>query len=728
MDKILEMIRRSEMLSFDIETAYPENPEIIVGFGLCNENLETIYVPMHQWLDGKLVPVENNAFQIIEALRGKRLVCHNGLFDIQHTKDYFGVDLWDSFYIDTICLIHTLEEDRLSYALKDLAADLWGISEKDAQKEMLASAEKNGGKGAPLYKADLDLVAKYCKKDTEMTMKLVQLYLPRLKAEGLEELFFETEVMPLYKTVTKQLNLGGIPLDLPLMHQTLEEIKAELVEIESKVYNHLKDYIETSFNPWYFDKHFPVTTSGKSAQVCAALSGCELPKTKTGKYSLTAKVLEPYKQNPFIAFLLGEPISDLNRVRVQSELFKLEEDKKTFSLTSKDHLRKLFFEHLGEKPLSYTKIGKEPQVDEDFLDSVASKYEFVPLILKMNKLNKIKATYIEQYLKENKDGMFYPRFTQHRTATARYSSNFQQLPRKKDEDEVVDPSVRKYTDAIRNFFIAGEGYKLVGADFSQLEICVFADDAGDDALLDIIRNKEDIYSRVGIDIYGLHDKYSAKKKAENYLKKLNPTLRQNMKPVALGIRYGLEAFKLSHDLSITQEEAQVIIDRYFKSYPLLKVRMENLKTAIINQGYVVNKAGRRRRLPQVKGFVAKYGKECLNALEVYSRYADTGEYKAIQALRGSIHRDINAAFNFPIQSYAAHIVNKASIDIYKELQVKSPTSYLCINCHDELVVRCLEAEVEKVKQILQDKMENAVRLQVPLEAIPAVGDSYGQLK
>ena len=727
--KALEVISRSELITFDIETAYPEQPDVIMGFGVCNEFLETAYVAMHEWSGGQLVLVNNNALQVLSALRGKKLICHNAFFDIQGILKAFGVNFWEHLYIDTVCLVHTLEEDRLSYALKDLAAEIWGISEKDAQKEMYESAVKNAGKDAPLYKADLELVSKYCQKDTEMTMKIVQLYLPRLKAEGLEELFFETEVMPLYKTVTRQLNLGGIPLDLELMSRTLEEIKNELAEIEANVYNQLKDYIETTFNRWYLDKHYPVTRTGKSAQVCAALSGLSLPTTKTGKFSLTAKVLEPYKHNPFIAYLLeNEPLEASNQLIVQAQLYELDGAPQTFSLTSKDHLRKLFFEHLGEKPLSYTKIGKEPQVDEDFLDSVASKHEFAALIIKMNKLNKIKSTYIEQYLKEQKDGIFYPRFTQHRTTTARYSSNLQQLPRKKDEDEVVDPSVRKYTDAIRNFFVAGEGYKLVGADAEQIEICVFADDAGDEALLGAIKNKEDIYSRVGIDIYDLHSKYSASKKADNYLKKLDPALRQKMKPVALGIRYGLEAFKLSHDLGITQEEAQIIIDRYFKNYPLLKVRMETLKMDIINKGYVESKSGRRRRLPQVKAFVAKYGKECLNALEVYSRYADTGEYKAIQALRGSIHRDINAAYNFPIQSYATSIINRSAIAIHEEFVKQNLKAYLCLNIHDELVARCPESEVDKVKQIMQYGMENTVKISVPIIAKPQVGNKYGEIK
>jgi DNA polymerase-1 len=447
-------------------------------------------------------------------------------------------------------------------------------------------------------------------------------------------------------------------------------------------------------------------------------------KTKTGKYKLTAKDLTPLKGTPVGDYLVSNVPLEASVIKmVQEKLFNKTSQRYMFNLSSKHHLKRLFFTYLGEKSIHKTDKGAD-QVNDFFLTQMAEKYSWVKKLQTYNKLNKILGTYINRFLEEQEDGIFYPDFQQHGTVTARYSSDLQQLPRKLEGDDVV----AKYTNMLRPCLIAGDGHKLVGADFAQLEITVFADDAGDPTLLNMIRNKEDFYSRVAIDIYNLGSKYSANKKADNFLKKLNPELRQKMKAVALGIRYGLEGFKLHHDLKITQEEAEMIIFNYFNAYPNLKRRMDELLASVKNKGYVSTKVGRRRRLPEIKQFIDQYGDENLNALELYKNYSDTNNYQMLRELRKSIHSKLNASLNFPIQSMAASIVNRAAIKITEDFKVQGLSAYIAAQIHDELVCRCPEIEVDKVKQIVQNRMENTTKLNVPLEAVPEVGDNYGEIK
>ncbi len=500
------------------------------------------------------------------------------------------------------------------------------------------------------------------------------------------------------------------------------------------------------------NKNYPFELNARFKQKLGEFIAPELwPRLESGKLSFNAADLKRAKELTKTEIKKGvsRPLlqeSDFEnyisgKIRMPSELvYKvqralMEEDgvKHIFNLSSKDHLKRLFFgtstveSVLKEIPISTTDKGS-PQVDDEFLSAMALKYDWVKKLQRLNSLNKIKSTYVDRFLEEQENGIFYPSFYQHRTTSGRYSGDFQQLPRIKNEEEEPDEVVREFTSRIRNFFIAGVGKKFVDADYSSLEVVVFADDAEDEPLLNIIKNKEDFYSRLAILVYDLPE-YSADKSSPIFLKKHRPEIRQAAKAFALGIRYGLGEYKLHKDLNITQQEAKRIVDSYFSSFPKLKSRMDDLQDSARRLGYVKSKAGRIRHLPEIPKIIDKWGECILNGLDLWKEWNEYPEqYEAAKRDARVLNNLLNNALNFPIQSFAASIVNRASIRLSKQFRKDGINAYIAANVHDEILVRCDENCVDIVKQYMREYMENTTTLLVPLEAEPIVGDRYGEVK
>jgi len=737
--KALSLINRSFELVFDIETTgLNVRRDKHIGFGLCNPlTLEAHYVITKEWKDNKLVeliPTELTK-PLLERLKSKKLITHNGSYDTRLTYHYTGAALWSSLHADTMLMAHTIDENRFSYGLKDLAAEFLGADSKDAQREMKESIKANGGSDKEYFKADSELMATYGLADVIMTAKLYNLFNAELKKQNLTEFFYNDEVMPLYKNVTIPMELKGIPVDLPLIERSYEAIKADLTLIEDSIQAQIAPLLPT-FHDWFINKEYPFKLSGESKQVLAELYPVDnWPKTKSGAYSFSKiDYHKAYKNCPMQfskladwTIHLTEQVPKNVQRQVSLELLRRQGTKYTFNLLSKHHLKKLFFDTLGEKALSHTDKGA-PQVDDDFLELMATKYPWASELQTFNKLTKIKGTYHERFINESDNGRFYPSFYQHRTTSGRYSGDAQQLPRKKSAEEMPNELVRRYTNEIRDFFISGEGYKLVDADYTSLEVVVFADDAADEALLDIIRKDLDFYSQVAIEVYGLEG-YSADKNAPNFLKKLKSDLRQLAKAFALGIRYGMTAFKLSKELGITQEQAEIIIQRYLARFPKLAARMEQLKNDAITKGFVKTKSGRIRHLGQLKDLIAKYGPCLLNSLELWKQYGDSGSYYNYVKMQGRTARNlVNNALNFPIQGQAASIVSRASIALSKALKAENLEAYIALSVHDELCVLAPDEEVERVSALMQFHMENTTKLSVPLQAEPQIGTTYGAVK
>jgi DNA polymerase-1 len=374
---------------------------------------------------------------------------------------------------------------------------------------------------------------------------------------------------------------------------------------------------------------------------------------------------------------------------------------------------------MGLDPLSKTAKG-QPQFNESFVESIASEHKWAESLRVYNKLVKIRSSYYERFLEHTEDGVYYPSFKQHGTSSGRYSSDFQQLPRPKDEDSNEHPLVREYSDSIRELVVAPDGYVFIDDDYESLEPRCFADDAGDAALIKIFTDNLDMYSVVAINAENIKDA-SADKKSPDFLKKKYPQRRQNAKAYALGIRYGMKEFKLAKTLNIAPEEAQEIIDNYFKAFPGLKAKMDKYLTEVKTTGKVTSKFGRIRHLPRAKEIYKKFGDgvlEYLNLSRIAKKtYVPITELKDI---RKEYNNLLNNALNFPIQSAATSIVNRAAIAMTKQFLEQKLDAWVSLQIHDQLVITCRQDCIDKVKVIVQNSMEQTNLLAMPLIAKPEV--------
>jgi DNA polymerase I-like protein with 3'-5' exonuclease and polymerase domains len=722
-----QLAEKSDILSFDIETTGLHRfNDSVIGFGISN-GINSAYIAHLAFEDGQLVELatKQECIKALNLLKGKKLVTWNGAFDLPRTLNYFGVDLLPDLWSDAMLAKHTIDEDP-PFGLKEVAAKIFGQDSKAEQLELKEELKARGFDTKSLYKADYRTIAKYCMQDCVLTFQLNDIFVAEIEQQGLTKFFFEDEVMPLYREVTIPMESRGVPLDLDLMRATLNEISTRIAELDSSIKHKLKDKL-VNFNEILIKDLYAVE-SRPFAQALVAYMKVDLPKTETGQFSLEKKKLQKLPNGHIVKeFLLNK--KQLPEHLITAVRRKMHEGKESFNLMSKDDLRTLFFTVLKERPNSFTAKGAE-QVNEEFLLSVKDKYDWVPLLIEFNSLNKIKSTYIERFLEQEHNGIFYPSFMQHRTTSGRYGGDLQQLPKMLSEEDEPNEIIRYFTNKIRNFFIAGDGYKFVDADYASLEVVVFADDAGDKSLIDMIKNDYDFYSTVAIDVHNLADQYSADKRAPNFLKKHQPKLRQDAKVYGLGIRYGMKDFKLSKTLNIEIEQAGEIIKKYFETYPSLKTKMDYYLQSVKTTGMVKSKAGRIRHIPFARECFLNHGDDILDMslLRNKYQYKDKAKFDELCEARKRYNNALNNALNFPIQSLAASIVNQASIRLARKIRELGLDAYICMNVHDEICVRIKAEQAQALVPVMKQIMENTITLSAPLTADPQIGDRYGEVK
>jgi DNA polymerase I-like protein with 3'-5' exonuclease and polymerase domains len=733
-NEALNHLESVEYVAYDTETTgLNVRKDKVIGLAFTGSEGVGYYLPVYYWNSDELKVYSDNSESwsrsILEVLLDKKLIMHNASFDCRITKSNYNVDLLSALHCDTILLKHTVDEER-PFGLKDIAKKIQtqiGLDvEKTANKEqveMIESIKANGGSVTKdkyeLYKADMEKIGIYACADVDLTLRVFSYYSRILEAEKLENFFYKDEVMPLLKHVTIPMEERGVPVDVESLVLAKEEIVNDIEKLEGEIQDKIKPLLP-EFEKWYLWLKFPPRRSGSFAQALAEHVKLDLPRTSSGRFSLAESSLEALEPSPYRDFLLGGDYLDEDLVRqVQLNMFEQADEKHMFNLASKHHLKKLFFEILEEKPISKTDKGN-PQVDHLFLQSIKDKYDWMPLLLDYNKLNKLKGSYIDRILEEQEDGVFYPRFNQHRTISGRYGSDIQQLPRPMEEGEGSD-LVRKHNNKIRKFFISGDGYAFVDADYVSLEPHVFAHVSGDEGLRDIFRSDRDFYSTIAIATESLEG-VSADKKADNYLGKVNKPLRQKAKAYALGIPYGLESFKLSKTLDISQDEAQRLIDNYLNAYPKLKAWMDRSNELCITVGKVQSEAGRVRHMSTAKKIWYAHGEDILDSLKLWKKYNDAPKkYASMKYLRRQMKNYLNNAKNFQIQSLAASITNRACIAIARELKRKGIDGYICCQIHDQIVVRVPRERADEWRNIVQFLMENTYKISLKLEAPAEIG-------
>lgn len=347
-----------------------------------------------------------------------------------------------------------------------------------------------------------------------------------------------------------------------------------------------------------------------------------------------------------------------------------------FNINSPKQLGEVLFDELMLPAGKKTKTGWS--TNADILEKLIGKHPIIGDILEYRMLTKLKSTYADGLLKViSADGRIHTNFRMTVTATGRLSStepNLQNIP------------VRRELGAqIRRMFVAAPGCVLVDADYSQIELRLLAHISGDETMQNAFKSGEDIHAVTASQVFGLP------------LAEVTPAQRSSAKAVNFGIVYGISAFSLAQDIKVSPAEARAYIDAYMQKYHGVREYMDRVIAEAKERGYVETLFGRRRPVPELK------------ASNFNTR--SFGE---------------RVARNMPIQGTAADIIKLAMVNVRRRLRAEGLEARLILQVHDELIAECPEREAERVAALLEEEMERAVTLSVPLTAEAHSGHSWAE--
>ncbi len=348
---------------------------------------------------------------------------------------------------------------------------------------------------------------------------------------------------------------------------------------------------------------------------------------------------------------------------------------KTFNINSPMQLGKILFEDLGLPVIKKTKTGAS--TDSAVLEALASRHDLPAKILEYRGLFKLKNTYVDTLpnMIDKKTGRVHTRLNQAVTATGRISSsdpNLQNIP--------VRSAIGR---RIREAFIPAQGFTMLSADYSQIELRILAHITKDKALVESFIANIDIHTRTASEVFGVA------------LNEVTPDMRRYAKTINFGIIYGMGPHKLSIELGIKQSVAKQYIENYLAKYPGVSEYMEKMSETASSTGYVTTLLGRRRSLPEInsRNFSEREGARRM-------------------------------AINTPIQGTAADIIKIAMINIHKRTEPMK--SRMILQVHDELLFEASPDELGELKNIVKYEMENAFPLDVPVIAELGIGKNWAE--
>ena len=350
-----------------------------------------------------------------------------------------------------------------------------------------------------------------------------------------------------------------------------------------------------------------------------------------------------------------------------------------FNLNSTQQLGEVLFDQLQLPHGKKTQRGYSTSAEVlEGLRDIAP--EIIDPLLRYRQLTKLNSTYVEGLLRlTDAKGRVHSTFDQVATATGRISSsepNLQNIPVRTEEGK-----------EIRRAFLPREGWVLLDADYSQIELRLMAHFSGDAALVEAFRTGQDVHARTASEIFDVP------------LSQVTPTLRSRAKAVNFGLIYGISGFGLARNTGVSPQEAREFISRYFAKYPGVKRFMDSAAQDGQNNGYAITLMGRRRYLPELsspKSAIREFGKR--------------------------------AAMNTPVQGTAADIIKLAMVRVDQALRRENLRSRLILQVHDELLLECPPEEAERAAQLLKECMEQVIDLAVPLLAEVHQGANWAEAK
>ena len=371
--------------------------------------------------------------------------------------------------------------------------------------------------------------------------------------------------------------------------------------------------------------------------------------------------------------IISKRIEELQKLIYQ---YSMEE----FNINSPKQLGQILFDKLGLKALKKTKTGYS--TNHDVLVKLKDDHPIIELIIEYRTYTKLKSTYIDglRLVMDEKTHRVHSSFNQTVAVTGRLSStepNMQNIPIRLD----LGRELRKI------FVPSDKNYKLVDADYSQIELRILAHLSQDENLLKAYRENIDIHTLTASQVFDIP------------IYEVTSKERGEAKGVNFGIVYGISDYGLSENLRISRKKAKLYIENYFIKYSTVKSYLDKLVFDCRDKGYVETIMGRKRVIPEI------------NASNFMRRnFAE------------------RTAMNTPIQGSAADIIKIAMIKVYRELKERNLSSKLILQVHDELIIDTIENEIEIVKDIVKRNMENAVELSIPLTIDMNVGDSWYETK
>jgi DNA polymerase-1 len=350
-----------------------------------------------------------------------------------------------------------------------------------------------------------------------------------------------------------------------------------------------------------------------------------------------------------------------------------------FNINSPKQLGVILFEKLALKGGKKTKTGWSTAAD--VLEKLKDDDEIVGKVLEYRSYMKLKSTYADGLLNvlDDKTGRIYSTFNQTVTTTGRISStepNLQNIPIRLELGR-----------ELRRVFVPREGFVFVDGDYSQIELRVLAAMSGDETLINAFNEGQDIHALTASQVFNVP------------FEEVTPQQRSNAKAVNFGIVYGIGAFSLSQDIGVSRKEAERYIEGYFEKYPKVKSFMNDMVEFARQNGYGTTIFNRVRHIPEI------------NSSNFVQR--SFGE---------------RVAMNMPVQGSAADIIKIAMVRVHKRLKAEGLRSRLILQVHDELLIEAEKSEVERVKLIMTEEMENAVSVAVPLVVDVHVGETWYEAK
>lgn len=456
-----------------------------------------------------------------------------------------------------------------------------------------------------------------------------------------------------YKTITYEELTGKGKNSIPLSEVPTEKVSdysCEDADIALRLCNYLEERIvKNSLQKLYNDIEIPLVS------ILAEIES-------TGVHIDSAYFLQLAKETDAKIYDLVEKIySDAGE---------------TFNINSTKELSNILFEKLALKKVKKTKTGFS--TDISVLEELDGSHPIVSKLIEYRTLAKLKGTYIDTLptLISKKTGRIHTSFNQAIVATGRLSSsdpNLQNIPAR---DE--------FGSRIRKGFVASDGWKIISADYSQIELRIAAHMSADENMMRAFRDGVDIHSLTASNVF------------DTPIDSLEPWMRRQAKIINFATIYGVSPYGLSKQADISIHDAAIFIDKYFATYPLFRTYIDKTVHFARENGYVETLFGRRRYIPEI------------NSSAVFRREGAE-----------------RIAINTPIQGSSADIIKKSMIDIFKILKDKKLKSRMILQVHDELVFESPDDEVESLSLFVKQCMENTVSLRIPLIVDINSGKSWG---